>query len=79
MGEWQGKKLDVQGSTQVICEPVIPEALKLRKWWNEVFNSVFKIFVTDNMNFRTLRTLIFNKKFLKPPIAPLTNFVPYHT
>ncbi|UKJ90125.2 replication factor-A protein 1 [Theileria orientalis] len=33
--EWQGKKLDVMTSTQVIFEPVIQEALELRKWWNE--------------------------------------------
>ncbi|AFZ78978.1 replication factor-A protein 1, putative [Theileria equi strain WA] len=36
VNSWQGKKLDAQGSTQITIEPVIPEALELRKWWTNV-------------------------------------------
>ncbi|EAN32381.2 replication factor-a protein 1 (rpa1) family protein [Theileria parva strain Muguga] len=60
VGEWQGKKLDVQGSTQVICEPVIPEALKLRKWWNENSQNVNfqqEVSKTTNSTFNKLCTI----------------------
>ncbi|KAK2195322.1 bifunctional Nucleic acid-binding [Babesia duncani] len=35
VNDWQGKKLDTQSTTKITIEPVIPEAITLRRWWNE--------------------------------------------
>ncbi|BAM39809.1 replication factor-A protein 1 [Theileria orientalis strain Shintoku] len=67
--EWQGKKLDVMGSTQVIFEPVIQEALELRKWWNE--NSHTLNFGTETS--RGSSSKVFNQMSSLAEIISATN------
>lgn len=34
VGDWQGRKLDTQGSTKITIDPPIAEAIEVRRWWN---------------------------------------------